>query len=80
MLVTKHASIARKEDAKENEVNSYLQEIDSNKPVGKFQSLGHFTVIILIMVRHDLEKLCCNRFSLPYKRLEPKERRLKYGI
>ena len=49
MLDTKHASIARKKDAKENEVNSYLQEIDS-KPVRKFQSLGQFTVIILIMV------------------------------
>ena len=50
MLETKHA--AEKENAKnQNEVNSYLQEIDS-KPVRKFQSLGHFTVIILIMVRN----------------------------
>ena len=56
MLDTKHASIARKKDAEENEVNSYLQEIDSNKPVRKFQSLGHFTVIILIMVRHPISK------------------------
>lgn len=50
MLETKHAT--EKENAKnQNEVNSYLQEIDS-KPVRKFQSLGHFTVIILIMVRN----------------------------
>ena len=50
MLETKHAT--EKKNAKnQNEVNSYLQEIDS-KPVRKFQSLGHFTVIILIMVRN----------------------------
>ena len=50
MRETKHAT--EKENAKnQNEVNSYLQEIDS-KPVRKFQSLGHFTVIILIMVRN----------------------------
>ena len=46
MLKTKH--VGEKED-EENKVNSYLQEIDS-KPVRKFQSLGQFTVIILIMV------------------------------
>ena len=51
MLETKHAIENQDEkNQNENEVNSYLQEINL-KPVRKFKSLGHFTIIILIMVR-----------------------------